>query len=508
MAFGVTDSGFNIKRFSDIRESLELRASDQSQLLSLNSDPETIWGEILDIMSGEISDMWEMGLAVSQLTNPETVEGVNLDNAGALVGVERQEDSPTSTYIKYQSSSTGTGFQVPTDLTTSVKVGVQGTSSTFSPAEEYRMQVDKPVSQVKVIFNVFSGSNPYSLNIAGNTVTYSGSPAVATLLEQAEFMMDEINSDPNVNSLVVASRPYPAELNAISIDAISGSYNFDYTNLALAYSHDHFISVSLLSTANSTGPIALEIGEADQIVEGATGLIAATNTTQGILGRSAETDEEFRTRRRNSLSIIGSGTMDSIIDNVNNIDGVTRTNGVENTTTSTDGGGRPGKSFEIIVTGGEDQEIAETIWELKPAGIETYGLANGGVGITIVDGSGNNQQVEFSRPVERALAVRIEYQLYPEENAPTNIQTAIDTALLAYAETLIPGKDVIPQRFGNAVWNGVGGLQIVDAYITVSADATPPTAPTGVVGEQAIVSIDERDYLSLGQADITYAVIP
>ena len=504
MAFGVTSSGFNLKRFTDILDSLKSRAGTKSKLLGLSTDAETVFGEILDIMSAEISDMWEMGLAVSQLTNPESVEGVNLDNVGALVGVERQEASPTNTYIKYLSGSIG--IVSPTELTTDVEIGVTGTDITYSPAEPYKMEVTKPISQVQVTFNVNPTSNAISLNIAGNTVTYSGSPAATSVIEAAEFMMDEINADANVNSLVVASRPEPFGQSIIYIDAINGSYNFDYTNLATAYSLDTKIGVSKLSLANTTGPITLDIGEADQIVQSAVNLQSASNTTQGILGRAAETDEEFRARRRNSLSIIGSGTMDSIIDNVANIEGVVRANGVENTTTSTDGAGRPGKSFEIIVDGGEDQEIAETIWDLKPAGIETYGLINGGAGITVVDGSGNDQQVEFSRPVERAMSVLIEYQLYPEENAPTNIQTAIDTAVLAYAATLLSGKDIIPQRFGNAVWNGVGGLQIVNAYVKVSADATSPAAPnTGV--DFAVVPLDERDYGSLDQVDITYAVV-
>ena len=501
MAFGVTSSGFNLKRFDDVRESLVSRASNQVAILGLDTDSETVFGQMLDIQSGEMADMWEMALAVSQLTNPESVEDVFLDNAGALVGVERQEAASTSSYIRYIGDE-------GTQIVTSVKVGVPGKDKVFSPDENKILEVAAPISYVKILFTSATTTNVFSVNIDGNTVSYDGSPSLVTAADSASGLVAEIVGDGNVNTIVDAYiDPEDTNFETVIIESISGSFNFQFSNLATTWSTTEKIGFTLPSSCNRVGEVELEIGEANQVIETVTGLDSATNLTKGILGRQAETDQEFRSRRRDSLAIIGSGTLDSIIDHVANLDGIVRTTGVENITNSTDAGGRPGKSFEIIVTGGEDEEVAQAIWDTKPAGIETYGNVNGGVGIVAVDNSGNNQLVKFSRPVERAISVLIKYQLYDEEAAPTNIQLAIDTALLAYADTLIPGKDVIPQRFGNAVFNGVSGLQIVEAYITISADATSPSAPTGVAGEQIVVAIGEVDYLSLDQVDIIYAVI-
>src|SRR5260221_13941560 len=54
-------------------------------------------------------------------------------------------------------------------------------------------------------------------------------------------------------------------------------------------------------------------------------------------------------------------------------------------------GGRPPKSFEAVVQGGSDDDIANQIWLTKPAGIETFGNVNNGNGVPITDSQGGKQ---------------------------------------------------------------------------------------------------------------------
>jgi hypothetical protein len=56
--------------------------------------------------------------------------------------------------------------------------------------------------------------------------------------------------------------------------------------------------------------------------------------------------------------------------------------------------GLPGKSFEIIVQGGDDTAIANAILGAKPAGMQSYGSTV----ITVFDDNGNSYNIGFSRP--------------------------------------------------------------------------------------------------------------
>lgn len=494
MTFGVTDSGFNLKRYSDVRDSLVTRAAGKSTLATLESDPETVFGDIIDIMSAEIADMWELGLASSNLTNPETVEGIPQDNNYSMVGIPRLAAGPSSVYERYIGANA-------TAIPLTAVVGIANSSTRFSPIVNDLLDVSAPLSHIEITVNDGT-ADTRSVSIDGNTVSTVSAASDAETI--AGEIADEINNDSNVNVIVTAV----ADAAVVTVTADTGSYNFEYTNLSPSLLTDGNVGKTIFCTATATGPLAANIGEVDQIITAVTGLDSVTNTTVATLGRNAETDTEYRDRRRESLAIIGSGTIDSIVDNVRAIEGVSRVTGVENTSEVTDGEGRPAKTFEIIVTGGEDQEIAEVIWKTKPAGIGTHGNINGGNGIPVKDISDNDQLVEFSRPVERALSVLVKYEIYAEESQPALIQTAITDAVIDYTDSLDPGKDVIPQRYETAVMMNVGGLQAVEAYITASANTTPPTAPTGIAGERDPIPMASTEFPSLDVIDVTLEVLP
>jgi hypothetical protein len=63
--------------------------------------------------------------------------------------------------------------------------------------------------------------------------------------------------------------------------------------------------------------------------------------------------------------------------------------------------GRPGHSFEIVVSGGLEATIAQTIYSAKPAGIQAYGSTV----VPVTDNFGNTYQIGFSRPTEVLIYV-------------------------------------------------------------------------------------------------------
>jgi len=80
--------------------------------------------------------------------------------------------------------------------------------------------------------------------------------------------------------------------------------------------------------------------------------------------------------------------------------------GVQNNTTGSTLAvtfGRPGKSYEIVVAGGTNAEIASTILATGPAGIQPYGNTI----VQTLDNFGNIYNVGFSRPTDVPIYVSI-----------------------------------------------------------------------------------------------------
>jgi hypothetical protein len=121
--------------------------------------------------------------------------------------------------------------------------------------------------------------------------------------------------------------------------------------------------------------------------------------------RSVETDYELN--ERSSESQVASGSsLDAIRAKVLNISDVSEAIGYENVENYEDENGLPAKSIELIVSGGDDDEIAETILAQKSGGIST----NGNTSRTVSDSQGKNHTIKFSRPEESGLCFSMSFR--------------------------------------------------------------------------------------------------
>lgn len=133
-------------------------------------------------------------------------------------------------------------------------------------------------------------------------------------------------------------------------------------------------------------------------------------------------------------------------------------------------GGRPPKSFETVVEGGSDQAVALKIWQLKPAGIETFGNTH----IVITDSQGNLQGINFTRATPVYIWVNVVLTLNPQETFPANGQQLVSQAILLYGNSLGIGIDVFIQRVLAQVFT-VGG--IASAVVQLARTGTPSETP-------------------------------
>lgn len=114
--------------------------------------------------------------------------------------------------------------------------------------------------------------------------------------------------------------------------------------------------------------------------------------------------------------------------------------------------------------GGDEQEIADTIFVFGALGIEPYGA----ITRTVEDIDGNELSVSFSRPTTVHIKLAIEYTKYDEELFTSSGEDGIKDAAIAYGNSLNIGNDVIPQRFFGNIFANVQGIQSISIQVAKS----------------------------------------
>ena len=251
----------------------------------------------------------------------------------------------------------------------------------------------------------------------------------------------------------------------------------DFTNST--GSTDDF-DVELIASTLGSG-IRANAGTLTVIATPVTGWNSVTNAADSIPGLDIETDTELRARREQELTIAGSGTVNAIRADVLSVEDVESATVFENVSELIDANGLPGHSFEVVVLGGDDTEIAEQIFESKPAGIQAFGTTQ----VVVEDTAENEHTIGFSRPVE--ITIHIEYDLVIDPDTYAG-DTAVKEALADFGDALLLGEDVKIAKLNCVVIDIAGVLDITAVAVD---DEDPPVATTNfVIGSRQLAVID------------------
>jgi len=198
------------------------------------------------------------------------------------------------------------------------------------------------------------------------------------------------------------------------------------------------------------------------------------SNAEGTQGTVAETDAQLRSRWLVSYAVSGAGTVDSMITAVLALAGTTAGRVYENTaltlgiTSPVIISSLPAKSFVVaLVTTATAAQIASTIWDHKPIGIESWGSSSG----TVVDAQGVTQTVYY----EPATALTANIVL-----TVTGSSVAYDAAITAAIVTLFAaltiGDSVIAQRVECAALDASGpDTVLVEANINAAGNGVDLT---------------------------------
>lgn len=221
-------------------------------------------------------------------------------------------------------------------------------------------------------------------------------------------------------------------------------------------------------TATKTGPIIVSIGALNEIASKVNGLDSAVNYASGITGRAMESDTELRMG-------LGTRQKQSTANEVAIQNEILKVSGVEYARVYSNRDivkvdGRPPKSYEAVVVGGDEQEIAELIFEKGPAGVEAFG----NIIKDVVDSEGFHWDIGFSRPKNRYVWVKVDYSQNSEEDLPLDVVSAIQDNIIAWGQAALNvGVDLIYQKMFRPVYD-VRGIGFAAIKVAVTSDLTPP----------------------------------
>lgn len=230
--------------------------------------------------------------------------------------------------------------------------------------------------------------------------------------------------------------------------------------------------VDLDFQAEDTGPVQAAAGSLTVIETPLVGVDSVTNALDATLGRDTETDAELKQRRAELLQRSGTATIEGIRRHVLDVVDVLECTVIENSSGMIDGAGRPPKSFETIVSGGIDADIAAAIFEAKAAGIETCGDFTE----TVVDSQGISHDIKFSRPIDKNIWLIINITPNTDLNEgdmyPASGDQDVEDAILVYGAAFRMGQDVVNNQMFTPINSvpGVIGIEVLAGF------ADPPTA--------------------------------
>ena len=210
------------------------------------------------------------------------------------------------------------------------------------------------------------------------------------------------------------------------------------------------------------------------------------------LGTNVETDAEFRLRQVQELRAQGASTVAAIRAKVENISGVTGVYVFENTGDVTDGDGLPPHSFEVVVSGGADADIAKAIATYKPVGIATYGSTT----TATTDANGFAVNIKWSRAslLNAWIIVNLTADV---AKYPVNGNDLVKAAIVALQPTLGIGVELrssalVPTYVPSMLApDSTGVYGVLESALPLIGLSDPPTLSTTLVaGNRQVFSID------------------
>jgi len=448
----VDSNGFQKKTLAEIKEELE---EDFQEIFGddIDLDPSGSIGQLIGLLSNREANLWDGAEEIHTSRDPSSATGTSLDNIVSENGIQRLSATETTILDVLLTGTDGTVI--------AAGKRAKNPNQTVEYTLDSGITIDKATAregELSISSVVVSNDYTVTIDSVNYTHTAAGGEDEEDILDAIKVLIDAgawggtVTVSGNYMKLE-ATTDFDFDVTGdIDIDSVSSAGDF---------------------TADTAGAYTIAANTLTEIVTPVSGWDSVNNPSAGTTGTDQETDAELRVRREQSV-INGFATDAAIREALlNNVDGVVGANVTSNRSSSVDGEGRPAHSFECVVSGGADADIAAEILRVQPAGIQSYGNTS----IDVVDSQGYTQIIQFSRAVSIYIWVKVKRDLYSEEVYPTDGDDLIKDAIVAWSldlDNIDVGKDVIRQRLNIPIYEVPG---IEDIEITIDDTATPGGTP-------------------------------
>jgi len=469
--YGVTDRGFIAKPFSVLLE--EERALFRNSFgVDIDLDDGTPEGAYVANQAIKKAQLWEMAEGIWLAGDPESASGVYLDRLVWMVDVERTAAAPTTVYACLWGDE---GTAVMKGHLARMSGGIQfALSATVTIGRDGLLGFRFAINEVQ------EGS--YSLSIDGTVITIT-----AYADDTAETIQENLFSGIETAFPQVYTATNEGE-GGMTIRSIGGITPF---HLFCDDPKIEILSLGALGvySAVANGPTFVAAGKLNEIVSNVSGLVSIINYAEGITGRNAESDAELRIAKNNRQKQ-ASGNEVSIENAVKNVSGVQYAK-IYSNRLDEEADGRPPKSYEVVVQGGLDQEIAQAIYDTGPAGVQAFGSTV----VAITDPEGFSKDIGFTRPETLFIWIKILFQKNSEDEFPVNGIEQIKEGIVSYMEdNQGVGVDFVYQKLNIPIYK-ISGIGYAEIRVVATTDLTPPAdedyqAQNIAVSERQIAMID------------------
>lgn len=456
--YGLTDDGIESPAYNEIISFLAQKWKEEfGQEADLSSRaPEGHFLRTMALMFSnkgmewsDIESLWDVALDLYYSAYVGTANGVSLDHAVDRRGLTRGS-AESATGILVFSGDSGETIPLNTTATTNVgtefittreaEIGPHGVVSVPAKAVESgtsgnvvagtitdtgNYQVNNPVSShVRVLGSTKDVWEPIPNDNSLNKYQLLDPKDIKYITNLNELSLHIKSNDSGLYAFKLilmnhssGQRVYQTETNEVTLEANTendvsfkgqgfdlGDVKID-DNLRIAVQNQDY-SVGDLDVALDDNPSSLRWHEGTTELDKSL-VISLKSEVKGHFtgGKSAETDQELRTRYQKELDRGGRNRVAVIESELHEISGLKHAKVYENSThhDKRDGGGLPPHSIEAVTWGGNKQEIMRVLLSEKSAGTNTWGERVG----TITDEEGQVHRMSWSRAEEVSLYIDI-----------------------------------------------------------------------------------------------------
>lgn len=476
--YGLTAAGFAAKPLSVLLDE-EREAFRNAFGDDVDVSGESIAGAYIGNQAAKLAELWSQLEGLWLAGDRDSASGAFLDRLAALVNVNREAAQPTQVTACVRGAE-------GTELPRGTLARLLSTGDVFSLARTARITRDS-LLEIEVDVGDAPTGAPLALTVNGTaaSVTTDDGDAKEAVRDRLADAAIKAFGDGFIVEKTGAGGVTVRAADGVSAFSAGVSGGLEISSLGSP----------AVFAAREAGRIYAPAGTLTVMVSNVQGVDSITNFAEGTTGRAAESDTELRTRL--GLAQRQATATETAIQNaLARLDGVTYARVYSNRGDKASKG-RPPKSYEAVVVGGDDGKIAECIFKNGPAGIQAHGNKT----VTVRDSEGFDWSVGFSRPVSRYIWIKIKISLYGEEDFPANGLEAIKDNILAWgADNLDVAVDVIYQRLLAPIYTVPG---IASADIKVAATSSPDTEPAGGEYRAANVAIGEVEMVALDRTRIS-----